>query len=99
MKINTNNLGTGAVNGATPPAPRPASGTAQPATDGASFPKSVALNRALGEVPNSRPEVVERAKSLISDVNYPPLVIIRKLSALLAIHLNAATDESAPPPQ
>ncbi len=60
--------------------------------DQAQFGGSDALNEALSQIPDSRPEVVENAKSLIADVNYPPPETIRKLSQLLAIGISAAQE-------
>ena len=47
-----------------------------------------ALNQALSQTPVMRDDKVAQAKSLISDPSYPPPVLIRKISALLAIHLD-----------
>ncbi len=47
------------------------------------------LNRALDQTPAARPEEVARAQSLVQDLSYPPMVLIRKISSLLAIHLQA----------
>lgn len=48
---------------------------------------SVAVDRALRETPDIRPEVIERAKTLVGDPTYPPQEAIRSLSHLLAMHL------------
>lgn len=41
------------------------------------------LQDALSSQPEVRPEVVERAKQLMVDANYPPKEIIRRLSEML----------------
>jgi anti-sigma28 factor (negative regulator of flagellin synthesis) len=46
------------------------------------------LNRSLEQTPDVRPDKVAEAKALIQDGSYPPAVIIRKISALLAIKLD-----------
>jgi hypothetical protein len=45
------------------------------------------LNRSLEQTPEVRAERVAEAKALIQDGSYPPEVIIRKISALLAIKI------------
>lgn len=84
MEINTN-INADGVNGAIPPK-RPAA--TRPVSDGVSLSGSTALDNALQSVPATRPEAVARATALISDVNYPPQEIIKKLAVLLAIHLD-----------
>ena len=46
------------------------------------------LNRSLEQTPEVRAEKVAEAKALIQDGSYPPEVIIRKISALLAIEID-----------
>lgn len=46
---------------------------------------SESLNSALQQTPEVRAEKVAAARALIQDGSYPPEVIIRKISALLAI--------------
>jgi anti-sigma28 factor (negative regulator of flagellin synthesis) len=46
------------------------------------------LNRSLEQTPELRAEKVAEAKALIQDGSYPPEVIIRKISALLAIKID-----------
>jgi hypothetical protein len=84
MEINTN-ISAGGINGPIPPR-QPAK--AKEAADGVSFGNSAALDGALQNVPGSRPEEVDRARNLIGDVNYPPQETIKKISTLLAIHLD-----------
>jgi anti-sigma28 factor (negative regulator of flagellin synthesis) len=47
------------------------------------------LNRSLQQTPEVRADKVAEAKALIQDGSYPPAVIIRKISALLAIKLDS----------
>lgn len=54
-----------------------------------SFEGAAGLDRALQSTPNQRAEEVSRAQSLKSDNAYPPPETIRKLSNLLAMHLEA----------
>jgi hypothetical protein len=55
---------------------------------------SESLNQALSDTPEVRPDKVAEAKALVQDGSYPPAVIIRKISALLAIKINTP-DQSA----
>jgi hypothetical protein len=68
MEINAN-LSTTGVNGTASPqrsVPAPTM-----LSDRVSLTNSSALEQALGSSPATRPEMVERAKSLIADPNYP----------------------------
>ena len=47
------------------------------------------LSQALQATPEVRADQVERAKSLLQDASYPPEILVRKLSALLAIHMES----------
>jgi hypothetical protein len=47
------------------------------------------LNRALERTPEIRAEKVAEAQALLQNGSYPPAVIIRKISALLAIGINS----------
>jgi hypothetical protein len=47
------------------------------------------LNRALAQTPDVRADKVAEAKKLVSDTSYPPTVIIRKISELLAIGIKS----------
>ena len=81
MQVNTN-LNTASIAKVTTEAPvrtapaRPVSETEFSATD--------ALNNALDQTPDVRPDAVARAANLVSDKDYPPLEIIRRLSRLFA---------------
>ena len=89
MQINTN-MGAGGVPG-TPPSDRPLA-TARPATDQAAFATSAALEGQLKSLPDSRPDAVDKARDLLQDPNYPPLVLIQKIGRLLAINLSQPSE-------
>ena len=50
---------------------------------------SETLSRALEQTPATRAEKVAQARSLVEDVTYPPLELIKRISALIAPHLRA----------
>ena len=56
-------------------------------TDQVSLTNSSALDQALGNSPASRPDMVERAKSLIADPNYPSSQTLSAVSRQLATGL------------
>jgi hypothetical protein len=56
--------------------------------DNLSLTTTESLNRSLEQTPEVRADKVAEAKTLIQDGSYPPAVIIRKLSALLAIKID-----------
>ena len=56
--------------------------------DKLAFTTTESLNRSLEQTPEVRAGKVAEAKALIQDGSYPPAVIIRKISALLAIKLD-----------
>lgn len=60
------------------------------ASDAAALPyeRTQALEQSLRDAPQVRPEVVERAKSLVNDVKYPPAEVLDRIATLLAIHVN-----------
>jgi hypothetical protein len=82
MKISNNMIPNG-VNGPTPP---PAgSGSTRPTNgDAVSLTDSTALQAALQNVPDVRPEAVANAQELTANPTYPPLELIEKLALLLA---------------
>jgi len=86
MEINSN-LSTTGVNGAsTSSRPTPAPNML---SDRVSLTNSSALEQALGSSPASRPEMVERAKALIADPNYPSPDTLSAVSRLLASALTS----------
>ena len=77
------------------PAPTPvqAAPTApDPERDSAAFEEIAKLQQALESTPDVRPAVVARARSLIGDVNYPPMETIQKIGDLLAVHFSDSTE-------
>ena len=89
MEIKSN-MGAGGVPEMTPS--KRSAQSSQSSSDGVSFTSSQALDAALESSPNVRPEQVQRARELINDPNYPPMVTIRKFSALLAIHIDSVNE-------
>ena len=65
-------------------APQPSLGQ-----DKLAFTTTESLNRSLEQTPEARADKVAEAKALIQNGSYPPEVIIRKISALLAINLDS----------
>lgn len=65
--------------------------------DSVNFSEAGALGEALRAEPETRPEVVERARKLIGQVNWPPDEAIQQLAELLAIrmHPESHSNESA----
>lgn len=57
------------------------------ATETQIFSGAAALEQAIQNTPDARPEKVARAKELIASPNYPPTETIVRLSNLLAVHL------------
>ena len=57
--------------------------------DNVALATSDSLDRALEQTPEVRSEKVAEAKALLQTGSYPPTVIIRKISALLAITINS----------
>ena len=86
MEINTN-LSTTGVNGtATPQRSAPAPTML---SDRVSLTNSSALEQALDSAPASRPEMVDRAKALIADPNYPSSAVLSAVSRQLAAGLTS----------
>jgi hypothetical protein len=56
--------------------------------DKAALDHSEALDRALQETPEVRPERVAQAKALLNDDFYPPADVLAKIASLLAEHLS-----------
>jgi hypothetical protein len=70
--------------------PGPAAGTALGfGQDRMALNRADALNRALEQTPAVRADKVAQAKDLMQDGTYPPLELIRRISALLAIHIQS----------
>jgi hypothetical protein len=86
MEINSN-LSTNGVNG-TSATLRSAPAPNMP-TDRVSLTSSSALEQALESSPASRPEMVDHAKALIADPNYPSSAILSAVSRQLATGLTS----------
>lgn len=57
------------------------------AGDPAPFAAAQGLDRSVRELPLVRPEQVERARSLVADVKYPPQEMLNRIANLLALHM------------
>jgi hypothetical protein len=60
-------------------------------SDRVSLTNSSALEQALGSSPAARPDMIERAKALIADPNYPPADTLSAVSRHLASALISET--------
>lgn len=56
-------------------------------TDAVTFEGTRALEQKLADIPATRPAEVERARSLIADVKYPPQEMMSRIASLLAMHI------------
>ena len=90
MEINTN---LNAARVERTPAQQPAVRNSTVTSDTAVFSGAQSLAQALENVSDLRVEAVERARALISQIDYPPQETIRKLANLFAMHLDS-NDES-----
>jgi hypothetical protein len=89
MEIDAN-LSLGAVNGLIP-ATRSTTG-AEPAAESDFFASSTALETALKNTADTRPEAVARGLDLINNGNYPSADAVKKLSGFLASQLQSSPD-------
>jgi|GEM_PF-708062 len=64
------------------------------ASDQIHIDKAAALRAGLGQVPEIRPEVVERARALAADPSYPSDDIIRQISAAIVNSPDLSEDAS-----
>ena len=76
------NASTGAVRNTTDRAVASPRATAA-VTDSASFQGADAVNAAVRQTPDVRPEAVAQARALIADQKYPPLSTINAISKLI----------------
>ena len=84
MRVNSNSepsVVAGTQGAAAPSAPRLGQ-------DQSAFATSESLAQALERTPEVRSDKVAEARALIQNGSYPPAVIIRKISALLAAKIN-----------
>jgi len=87
--VNTN-LSAGGVGGIFPK--KPAAPAAKTAAAPDAFASSHALDRAVKNLPASRPEALAQARELAADPNYPPPGILRQVSRLLAGRLTSESE-------
>jgi hypothetical protein len=62
--------------------------------DKAVFEEVTKLKRAFEATADVRPTAVARARTLLGDVNYPPMETIQKIGELLAVHFGDALESS-----
>jgi hypothetical protein len=65
---------------------KPAAKPTQTEDRSVDFSRSDRLEEELKNLPDVRPEVVQKGRELVSDTNYPPREGIRRISELLAIN-------------
>ncbi|HTI69012.1 MAG TPA: hypothetical protein VMF06_03555 [Candidatus Limnocylindria bacterium] len=63
-----------------------------PPVEVANFSGSSALSASLNALPEARPEVVQTGKDLVSQSSYPPPVVIKRISHLIAAHVSEQTE-------
>lgn len=78
------------VSAAGPAAPRPYA----PRPDHVSTESAAYLRGALERQPAIRPEMVERARALAGDPNYPPAQVIRRVAEQIVAAPDLSEDES-----
>jgi hypothetical protein len=72
---------------AEPSQPATRQGATAAATDGTSFEVTAALQDKLKNQPTVRPEKVDQAKMLVSDLKYPPDDVLDRIAVLLAAQI------------
>lgn len=78
--------------GETPPTHRPR----RTEGDAGEFRGTEALQRALAQIPDVRPEAVARGQALAASDEYPPQEVVRRLAAMLATEFTSpATADAA----
>lgn len=88
MEIELNTGNTGNVGKPDPAQPAGRADNAKPASpDVAPFKNTHALESKLKDVPLVRPEKLHRAKSLVSDLKYPPDEMLVGIANLLAMSI------------
>lgn len=60
-----------------------------PAAESTNFTRSESLVRSLAESPDIRPDKLEGARAKVSDLQYPPLELVDRISSLLAMRIRA----------
>ena len=90
MEVNLN------VNSARPVAstnPQPKVIIQAGSTDAVEFGGASALRDSFDKIPDVRPDVVARARALVSKPNYPPTEIIKKIATLIAYGMDQKSAE------
>jgi hypothetical protein len=82
MEINFNPL-----KGPEPVRPAQAQNKSAVDRDTGSFDHVSELERALRDLPATRPEKVELGRELVSNVKYPPYEMLDRIANLLALHI------------
>jgi hypothetical protein len=78
--------------GETPPTHRPR----RTEGDAGEFRGTEALQRALAQTPDVRPEAVARGQALAASDEYPPQEVVRRLAAMLATEFTRAAGVGSP---
>jgi hypothetical protein len=86
-------LNMGRIPPATPPAATEVARPAAPASDEVRFSGTAALAEALAQLPDTRPEVVQRTKEILGTVPYPPDETLSRLATLLAMKMDGSGSE------
>jgi len=68
---------------------RPTRRVVQAAVDGGEFAGTEALQRALSDTPDIRPEAVARGRELVKSDSYPPAQTLQRLARLFAVEFSA----------
>ncbi|MDB6038728.1 MAG: hypothetical protein JWM99_2569 [Verrucomicrobiales bacterium] len=89
MEVKLNINSAGAIN---IPAPQPKTTKHSEGIDATEFSGATALDQSLNDTPGIRPEVVARARELVSQPQYPPTEAIRKIARLLAFNMDQIGD-------
>ena len=90
MEIDSN-MKWGAVNGLAPATPS-AAAAQPPVAENDSFASSTALEAALDNTPDVRPQAVAEGRALAGDGGYPSSETVKQLSDFLAAHLQSDSE-------
>ncbi len=91
MQIDSN-LSPNTVARTSPAATQAAKAANAPVVDSASFAQAEAINQSLKGEPDVRSSEVERARTLVGQVQWPPEIVIRRISNLLAVNMAAGNE-------
>ena len=87
IELNTNRLSS-----VSPASPPQKAREAAPAGDEANFSGTQALAEALAHLPETRPEVIQRARELVGSAKYPPDDMLNRIARLVAMELPNRTE-------